>query len=181
MHIPAAAAAWFLPFVLPICFYVAFTDMRDMRIKNHAVYALALVFVVVGLIALPPWSSEWLSGSLGPLSVSLPVYGWQLLHIVVILLLGIVLNAAGAMGAGDAKFMAAASAFLWSNDFMVIVMILMACILAAVVTHRLAKHTPLRAIAPHWESWDRGKQFPMGLALAGSLAMYLILGTVLGS
>lgn len=181
MHIPAAAAAWFLPFVLPICFYVAFTDMREMRIKNHAVYALALVFVLVGLIAIPPWSTDWLGGHLGPFSVSLPIYVWQLLHIVVVLLLGILLNASGAMGAGDAKFMAAASAFVWLGDLKVMVMILTACILAAVVTHRLAKHTPLRAIAPHWESWDRGKQFPMGLALAGTLAMYLILGTVLGS
>ena len=37
MEIPAVAAQWFLPFVLPICFYVAFTDMREMKIKNHAV------------------------------------------------------------------------------------------------------------------------------------------------
>ena len=58
MAIPAVAALWFLPFVLPICFYVAFTDMREMKIKNHAVTALALVFVVVGLIVLPPWSGR---------------------------------------------------------------------------------------------------------------------------
>ena len=48
MAIPAVAALWFLPFVLPICFYVAFTDMREMRITNQAVIALACVYIVVG-------------------------------------------------------------------------------------------------------------------------------------
>lgn len=181
MHIPAAAALWFLPFVLPICFYVAFTDMREMRIKNHAVVALTLVFVIVGLIAVPPWSTGTISGQLGPFPVALPIYVWQLMHIIVVLLIGIILNAAGAMGAGDAKFLAAASAFIWLGDLALILQILAVCSLSAVGAHRLAKHTRLRTIAPHWESWDRGKQFPMGLALACALATYLILGTVLGS
>ncbi len=181
MAIPAVAAAWFLPFVLPICFYVAFTDMREMRIKNHAVVALAIVFVVVGFFVLPPWSGDWVGGYLGPINLSLPVYGWQLLHIIVVLLLGIILNAAGAMGAGDAKFCAAAAAFVWIGDLLLVIVILMATILGAFAAHRLIKHTSLRQLAPHWESWDRGKQFPMGLALAGSLAIYLILGTIHGS
>ncbi len=181
MDIPVRAAVWFLPFILPICFYVAFTDMREMRIKNHAVVALALVYVVVGLIALPPWSTGTLSGKLGPFPVAFPPYVWQLLHLPVILIAGMVLNAIGAVGAGDAKFLAAAAPFVWVQDLGVVLAILMATVLGAVVTHRLARHTRLRAIAPHWESWDRGKKFPMGLALAGALAMYLILGTVYGS
>ncbi len=181
MTIPALAAGWFLPFVLPICFYVAYTDMRDMLIKNHAVIALALVFVVVGLFVLPPWSTDWTVGRVGPFTVSLPPYLWQLLHIVVVLVIGILLNAAGVMGAGDAKFLASASAFVWAGDYMAMAMILMSTTLAAFVTHRLAKNTALRAIAPDWESWNRPKQFPMGFSLGGSLAIYLILGTVYGS
>jgi len=181
MTIPVSAAAWFLPFVLPICFYVAFTDMREMRIKNHAVAALTLIFVAVGLLALPPWSGDWITGGIGSVSFSLPAYVWQLLHIPVVLLVGIVLNAAGIMGAGDAKFCAAASAYVWVGDVMLAMVILMSTTLGAVAAHRLAKHTSLRQIAPHWESWDRGKQFPMGLTLAGSLSMYLILGIIYGS
>ncbi len=181
MAIPVSAAAWFLPFVLPICFYVAFTDMREMRIKNHAVGALAFVFVVLGLFVLPPWSAAWATGEVGPLSFSLPVYAWQLVHIPVVLIAGIVMNAAGIMGAGDAKFCAAAAPFVWVGDIMVVMVILMSTTLGAVAAHRLAKHTPLRRIAPHWESWDRGKKFPMGLTLAGSLIMYLILGIIYGS
>lgn len=181
MTIPSAAALWFLPFVLPICLYVAFTDMREMRIKNHAVVALAAVFAVVGLIAVPPWSGDWLPGTLGPLSFSLPVYAWQLYHLIVVLFLGILLNAAGVMGAGDAKFCAAAAPYVWLGDLLSVAAILMATVLAAFTTHRLAKHSGLRRFAPEWESWDQGKKFPMGLALAGALAIYLILGAIYGS
>ena len=47
-------SAWvYLPFVLPICFYSAFTDLREMRITNQAVLALGGLFLVLGLIALP--------------------------------------------------------------------------------------------------------------------------------
>ncbi|WP_171210955.1 prepilin peptidase [Ruegeria sp. HKCCA5426] len=181
MSIPALAAGWFLPFVLPICFYVAFTDLRDMLIKNHAVITLALVFVVVGLFVLPPWSIEWTTGWVGPFTITLPPYVWQLLHIVIVLILGIFFNAAGLMGAGDAKFLAAASAFIWPGDYMTATMILVSTTLAAFVTHRLARNTALRTIAPDWESWNRAKQFPMGFSLGGGLAIYLMLGTVYGS
>jgi len=181
MEIPAVAAQWFLPFVLPICFYVAFTDMREMKIKNHAVTALALVFVVVGLIVLPPWSGEWVAASIGPLQFSLPVYAWQLFHLAVVLFFGILLNAAGAMGAGDAKFCAAAAPFVWVGDFLLVMGVLMVTTLAAFATHRLAKYSRLRQIAPNWESWDQGKKFPMGLALGASLGIYLILGAINGS
>ena len=85
MAIPALAAAWFLPFVLPICLYVAFTDLREMRIKNHAVLLLVLVFVVVGFFVLPPWSGGLVPGRIGPLDIKLPIYVWQLTHIFVVL------------------------------------------------------------------------------------------------
>ena len=96
MALTASAALWFLPFVLPICFYVAFTDLREMRITNQAVLALAGVFIIVGLIALP-----------------LPEYGWRLVQMMAVLVIGIVLNGAGAVGAGDAKFAAAAAPFFF--------------------------------------------------------------------
>jgi len=181
MAIPAAVAMWFLPFVLPICFYVAYTDMRQMRIKNHAVAALVLVFVVIVLIALPPWSGDWVAGHIGPLPLTMPVYAWQLFHLIVVLIFGIVLNAAGVMGAGDAKFCAAAAPFIWLGDLMLLIVILTATVLGAFTVHRLAKYSPLRRMAPEWESWDKGKQFPMGLALGGTLAFYLCLGTINGT
>jgi len=47
MAISATAALWFLPFVLPICLYVAFTDMKQMRITNQAVLVLTAIFVLL--------------------------------------------------------------------------------------------------------------------------------------
>lgn len=164
MTLSAAEALWYLPFVLPICLYVIFTDLREMRITNQAVLLLAAVFVVVGLIALP-----------------LPTYGARLLQMVVVLIIGIALNAGGAMGAGDAKFAAAAAPFIAPGDLRLLLALFAANLLAAFVTHRLAKHTPLRRIAPDWKSWSAGWKFPMGMSLGGTLAIYLALGIFFGA
>lgn len=164
MQIPSSAALWFMPFVLPICFYVAWSDMRSMRIPNKSVLILLAVYLVVGLIALP-----------------LPVYGWQLVHVIVILLVGMVLNAGGAVGAGDAKFAAAAAPFVFLGDLHLLIGLFTANLLAAWTTHRIAKHSPIRRLVPDWESWDQGWDFPMGLALGGTLALYLGLGILFGA
>ncbi len=57
-------------------------------------------------------------------------------------------------------------------------MIFMANLLAAYLAHRLAKHSPLRALAPEWASWDAGAKFPMGLPLASSLMIYLAIASL---
>ncbi|MGJ8544576.1 MAG: prepilin peptidase [Sulfitobacter sp.] len=163
MAISALTALWFLPFVLPICLYVAYTDMAEMRITNPSVAALALIFVVLGVFLLP-----------------FDTYLWRLATLVVVLLAGIVLNAAGAMGAGDAKFIAAAAPLLAPGDLPSILILFSGVLLASVLLHRTAKHTPLRNLAPHWISWDQGKKFPMGLALGPTLGAYLILGAIYG-
>lgn len=59
LHLTAWSALWFLPFVVPICLYVCWSDMRAMKIPNKAVLALALVFLAVGLIALPLADYPW--------------------------------------------------------------------------------------------------------------------------
>lgn len=157
--------AWiYLPFVLPLCLYVAFTDLREMRITNQAVIVLGLLFLVVGLFALP-----------------LDSYLWRLVQLAVVLVVGIALNAVGLVGAGDAKFAAAAAPYIALGDLRMLLILFTLNLLAAVATHRLAKYTPLRRLAPHWASWDRGRDFPMGLSLGGTLAIYLILGALFGS
>ena len=162
MDISAFSALVFLPFVLPLCVYVAFSDMRDMRIPNVIVVILFGVFAVLGLIALP-----------------FDAYLWRYLHLVVVLVAGIALNAGGAMGAGDAKFAAAAAPFIHVGDLRLLMALFAANILAAFVAHRIAKHSALRTIAPHWKSWTNSK-FPMGLSLGGTLALYLALGVWFG-
>ena len=164
MSITVYAALWFLPFVVPLCLYAAYTDMASMRITNPTVLALAAVFVVIGPIALP-----------------FETYLWHLLAMAVALVVGIFLNAAGVMGAGDAKFIAAAVPFVALGDLRLMLALLMATILAAAATHRGAKYTPIRKMVPHWTSWDQNKKFPMGLALGPTLAIYLILGARFGA
>lgn len=155
---------WFAPFVWPICAWVAWSDMATMRIPNKAVVTLTLVFVLLGLFLMP-----------------LPDFAWRLGHLVIILLVGILMNAAGMIGAGDAKFAAAAAPFVAGGDLRFIMPLFAANLLAAFVTHRLAKNSKLRNLAPNWESWNRGWDFPMGLALGSTLAVYIGLGILYGS
>lgn len=164
MSITALTALWFLPLVLPLCFYVAFTDMAQMRITNQAVIALGLVFVVMGLFLLP-----------------FDVYLWRLAAMGIVLLVGFVLNAVGAFGAGDAKFCAAAAPYIALGDLFFLAAMFMVVLLAAAATHRGVKYTPLRKLAPDWDSWDQDKKFPMGFALGFTLALYLILGALYGA
>lgn len=162
--LPAQAAFWFFLASLPVCFWVILSDLRAMRIPNLSVLALVAVFLAVGVMVLP-------------LSVLLA----QLLNLVVVLVLGIVLNAAGAFGAGDAKFAAAAAPFVMLADVGFVLMLLAMTLLAGFLTHRIAARTPLRDLAPGWESWQRKKDFPMGLSLGSALSIYLGLAALFGS
>lgn len=163
MMIEAKAAFWFLPFVLPLCWHVAYTDLREMRISNRSVLLLAGVFLLIGPVVLP-----------------LADYGQGLVQMAAILAIGFALNAARAVGAGDAKFAAAAAGFIAPGDLRFLLALLAAMLLAGVATHRLARSTGLRDMAPGWTSWERKRTFPMGLSLGGTLALYLILGALLG-
>ncbi|WP_293572677.1 prepilin peptidase [Phaeobacter sp.] len=163
MLVSAHASFWFLPFVLPVCAIVAFTDLQQMRIPNWTVYLLAAIYVIIG-----------------PFVLSLEDYGWQLLHLPIGIGLGVLFYAAGVVGAGDSKFAGAAAPFVALGDLKLLVVVFTAMLLAGFVTHRLVKYTPLRRLAPGWKSWDVGSKFPMGLCLGGTLVAYLIFGAAFG-
>jgi prepilin peptidase CpaA len=156
MSLPATAAFWLLVFATPICLWVAWSDLKSMRIPNKAVLALIAVFAVVGLFTLPLSSWAW---------------GWA--HLAVVLVIGFVLTLTGAVGAGDAKFAAAMAPFIALADLRDFVMILAATTVASLIAHRLVRRSSvLRGLAPDWTSWTH-KAFPMGLALGPSLIFYL--------
>ena len=48
LDILPSTALWFLPFALPICLWVMWSDLKAMKIPNMAVMALVAVFVIVG-------------------------------------------------------------------------------------------------------------------------------------
>ena len=165
MDITASSALWFLPLAAPVALYVAWTDLSQMRIPNKAGIALVGLFAVGGLLALP-----------------FEEYAWRYMHLVIVLLAGIILNAAGAIGAGDAKFAAASAPFVAAGDLMFVFMIFTATLLGTWVTHRLVKNIPaLRQMAPNWKSWATGWDYPMGFALGGTLIFYLMLGALFGT
>ncbi len=164
MHISATAATWFAPLILPVCLWVAWSDLRYMKIPNKAVWVMVIIYVAVGLVVLP-----------------LDTFGWRLVHLVVVLLAGMVLNAVGMVGAGDAKFAAAAAPFIAIGDLQLVLMILAGMMISGYTIHRIAKHTALRRLAPHWESWTREGKYPMGLSLGGALGAYLALGAFYGA
>ena len=160
----AHAALWLLIFATPVALYVAWTDLKAMRIPNMAVLALLAVFLVVGLITLP-----------------LPVWGWSLVHFVVVLVIGFVISLTGGFGAGDAKFAAAMAPFVAVGDLRLFLVLLCAVSLAAFVVHRAMRALPfIRRATPDWQSWQR-KEFPFGLALGPSLIFYLALASIYGS
>ncbi|MFV2003104.1 MAG: prepilin peptidase [Paracoccaceae bacterium] len=163
MAITVSSALWFLPFAVPICIWVALSDMRTMKIPNTAVLALTAVFFVVALVALP-----------------LDEIPWRALQLVVVLAVGFGLNMISEIGAGDAKFAAAMAPFIAPGDFQIMLYIFAGVLMAAFVTHRIARRVAaLRAMAPGWASWT-SKKFPMGLALGGALIFYLAIGALNG-
>lgn len=152
LALPVLAAGVFLPFVLVIGIWVAWSDMARMKIPNQAVLALWLVWLVPGVLVVPFQAWAW---------------GWALAAIL--LALGFVANAAGLLGAGDAKFASAMAPFFVGADLRVVLALGAACLLGAFAVHRLARAIPaIRRWAAGWESWTH-KDFPMGLALAGML------------
>lgn len=155
---PASAALWFLPFVLPLCAATMLSDLRSMRIPNWIVDSLVAVYVLVGIVAMPDWAA----------------YGWHLLHLPVGLLIGFLIYSAGLVGAGDAKFAAAAAPFVAFGDLAPLLVLFCALLLTSVASHRIARHSPLRRLAPNWQSWQAGRKFPMGLCLGATLALYLV-------
>ena len=157
IHTSAATALWFLPFALPIAIWVAWSDMKFMRIPNKAVLALMAVFLVVGLAALPT-----------------EVWAWRWTHLLVVLAIGFVANLAGVIGAGDAKFAAAMAPFFPVADLRLVLALFAAAIVGAFISHRTARAiAPVRAMTEDWASWTH-KDFPMGLALSGTLIFYLL-------
>lgn len=158
MALSASAALWFLPGVIPVALWVAWSDLSAMRIPNKSVYLLVAVYAVFGLLALP-----------------LQAYLWGWVHLPVVLSIGFVLNVTGLVGGGDAKFAAAMAPFIALADLGWYLFLFSVTMIAAFICHRLIRAIPpIRNIVPDWQSWTR-KEFPMGFPLAGSLVFYLAL------
>ena len=158
---PLAALAFLIP-ALPIGIWVAWSDMKTMKIPNKAVMALGAGFLIIGL--------GLVLTSLLPFTAFL----WALGLGLIVLVAGFLGNAAGLFGAGDAKFAAVMAPFFIGADARFVMGLFAACLLGAFASHRLAARIPtFRAATADWASWTN-KDFPMGLALSGTLIFYLL-------
>jgi prepilin peptidase CpaA len=152
----AQQGLWFLIPALPICIWVAYTDLSAMRIPNKAVLALFGVFVVVGALVMP-----------------LSEYAWRFAHLAVVLAIGFMLTAFAGVGAGDSKFAAAMAPFVALGDVTEVLVLFSGLVFITFALHRLSRSIAfIRKLAPSWESWT-AKKFPMGITLTSTLAVYL--------
>lgn len=152
----AQAAYWFLPVVVPLAIYIAWNDMRSMKISNASVVVLLIAY-----------------GILGPFAFGFEMYLWQWLHFPVLLVICMALWALRVMGGGDAKLIAAMSPMLVVADTALILRLFVACLVGALVVHSIFRFTPLRNLVPEWKSWTAGRYFPKGLPLSMTLLFYL--------
>lgn len=153
---PEVAARVFLVVMVPVWFYMAWYDMARLKILNGLVIFVLCVFIFLGPLVLP-----W------------PLYLGQFLQAAVVLAIVLLLYAAGAMGGGDAKFIAAASPYFMRQDIALILMLFVACALGAFVAHRLSLLAGTDRTVPLWQSWRSGKRFPLGFALGGVVSAYM--------
>lgn len=153
---PPTAALVFLVIMAPIWVFMSWDDMAHLRIRNGLVVFVLGVFVV-----------------LGPLLMPFDVYVGQLIQVAVVFAAILVLYVAGTMGGGDAKFIAAASPFFLQQDWLMILMLFLACALAAFSVHRAFLWAGADRQTPLWLSWRSGKRFPLGFALGGVVTIYL--------
>ena len=155
--ISPVAAAVFLPFVMAVGLWVSWSDLKFMKIPNQASIAMLAIWVFPGILIVPLQTWAW---------------GWALAFAV--LVVTFLLNAIGAIGAGDAKFAAAMAPMFLGADLRLLAGIYAATALAALATHRILKHIPaFRAATPDWKSWSH-KGFPFGTALSGTLIFTLL-------
>ena len=161
----------FLPFTLVIGTWVAWSDMRAMKIPNKAVLSLIAVWVLVGLGMVVALAAGYPGLTLTDWGIGT---GIGLATLVALFLA----NMAGMMGAGDSKFGAAMAPFFVYADLRLVAGLLAACLLGAFAAHRILRAIPaVRAASPDWASWTHHK-FPMGLALAGMLNFYLLIAPI---
>lgn len=160
----ATAALWLMVIAVPVSLYIAWSDLKSMRIPNLAVLMLLIGYAVIGGLTLP-----------------LATWGWSWLQFAVVLVVGFVLSMTGGFGAGDAKFAAAMAPFIALGDLRLFLVLLFAVSIAAFIVHRVLRAIPaVRHATPDWASWTR-KEFPFGLALGPALIFYLGLASLYGN
>ena len=146
---------------VPIGIWVAWSDMKFMRIPNVACFALFLSFLIIG-----------------PLIFGLNEYGIRIAQAVLMLVAGFFATSIGLVGGGDSKFAAAMAPYIALVQIVPFIFIVGIMSFVSIALHKLIGVTPgLKNHIKDWDSWNAHGMFPFGVTLAASLIAYLLMGT----
>jgi len=144
---------------IPICIWVAWSDMKFMRIPNVACYALFISFLIIG-----------------PLIYDMQEYGIRIAQGIVMLIAGFFITGIGLVGGGDSKFAAAMMPYIALKMIFPFLFIIAIMSFFFIGLHKLIGITPgIKNYIKDWDSWNSKGMFPFGVTLAGSLIAYLLL------
>lgn len=149
---------------LPVTIWIVWTDVTDMKIKNAAVLATLAIFIFAGFFVMP-----------------FDDYSWRYAHIAVALSAGILLSVTIGLGAGDAKYIAAAAPMVVLPDLGTIALLYCGWSLLLLIGMLTARRSrTLRAAAPGWVWFEeeRRSYVPFGLSLAPTMSSYFLLGAL---
>lgn len=148
-----------LPPAIIIGIWVAWSDMKFMRIPNTACLALFVSFMALGFLIF-----------------DLGEYGIRIAQGFVVLIAGFFATSIGLVGGGDSKYAAALAPFVALSDIFPFIFIVGIISFISIALHKLVGITPgLKGYIKDWDSWNAHGMFPFGITLAGSLVVYLLL------
>ncbi len=148
---------------IPIGIWVAWSDMKFMRIPNVACFALFISFLI-----------------LAPLIYDFHQYGFRIAQGLVVLFFGFFATGIGLVGGGDSKFAAAMAPFIALENIFPFIFLIGILSLISVGLHKLIGITPgLKNHIKDWDSWNEHGMFPFGVTLAASLIAHLVLNSPL--
>ena len=154
---PAAAGWLILAAAGPLALLAAFWDLRRMRIPNWLNGALALLFLPLAAVTLPPETILW-----------------RVAGAALVLAIGLAFFAIRKMGGGDVKMLAAAALYIPAEQAGMALQLLSLTLiigLGAVLMTRKALSDPENS----WRSLRPGARFPMGVSIGAALIAHLAL------
>ncbi len=145
-------ADWLL---VPLLLAVIFYDLRFMLLPNR----LAALFVVL-FLATVPWS------------IPLDVVAWRIGVGLLVLVIGMGANAAGLLGGGDVKVLAALILFIPYQKLLPFAFILCICMIIGIVL-LLALRRALRGDDVSWRGLQENGRYPMGISI-GLAGLFMV-------
>lgn len=157
MITPTGALILLVP-VLPIALWAVISDLKQLKIRNNTVLAMAGIWLALGWLAVPTWSA----------------YAWGIGFLVIGVLLAFLANAFLNFPGGDGKYAAAITPFFVGADPVRVAIIVICCMIAAPLLLQVVRALPpVKRATIGWEGFRHWRIVPFGLALSMMVVYYL--------